>query len=279
MKIWIIITSLLTASLVFGLAVKTDRDSVKAVLEKIGLSEKSRFLKTDRKNLKSYFILTFDEGKSFNLFGFPVRSMEDFILLKVFLAFICVLLVNITGIILAKNFLLLSLFAGTILFFLPSEVLKNKIRIKSRQVLEELPDFIDILYSLINAGLSLEESISHITKECKGQISDLFKLAKAKMFEGMGRADSYDFIGKVSFCADFQRTVKILTQADNLGNPIKDILKDMSKDLRDGQRDLFKMRAEKLEGNLIIVIFIFIFIPVLLLFLVPIIPQIKLLFH
>jgi hypothetical protein len=48
--------------------------------------------------------------------------------------------------------------------------------------------------------------------------------------------------------------------------------------MRENQRDFLKMKAEKLESNLIIVIFIFIFIPVIALFLIPVIPQLQILF-
>jgi tight adherence protein C len=279
MKILIIFIALMISSVVLMIALKSDKEALRLILGRIGLSNRSPLLKEDRKNLESYYVLYLHEERRFNLFGFAVRSIEDFLLIKIFLLITSVLLINIIAVIIHKNFLFISLLAGIILFVLPSEILKNKIRSKSRQVLEELPDFIDILYSLINAGLTLEESISYIAKECKGQISSLFKIAKIKMFEGMSRADAYYYVGKISFCDDFQRIIKILTQADVIGNPVKDILKELSNDLRDNQRDLLKIKAERLEGNLIIVIFIFIFIPVLLLFLLPIIPQIKLLFH
>jgi Flp pilus assembly protein TadB len=279
MKTLMIITSMLASGLVFAAMVSAEKGSIKAAISRAGFFQRNRFIKNDKKNLKSYFALYLDEATSLNFFGFPVKGIEDFILMKVFLFFVSIILINITGILLYKNFLLISIITGSILYFLPSEVLKNKIRAKSRQVNEELPDFIDILYSLINAGLALDEALSYISRECRGQISDLFKLAKVKMFEGMGRADSYYHIGRISFCDDFQRIIKIIVQADIVGNPIKDILKDLSKDFRESQRDALKMKAEKLEGNLIIVIFIFIFIPVLVLFMMPIIPQIKLLFN
>ena len=241
MKVLIIFIALMISSVVFMIALKTDKDALRLVLGRIGFSERSPLLKEDRKNLKSYYVLYLHEERKFNFFGFAVNSIEDFLLIKVFLLITSVLLINIIAVIIHKNFLLISLLVGIILFFLPSEILKNKIRLKSRQVLEELPDFIDILYSLINAGLTLEESISYISKECKGQIRDLFKIAKIKMFEGMSRADAYYYVCKISFCDDFQRIIKILTQADVIGNPVKDILKELSNDLRDNQRDLLKI--------------------------------------
>jgi len=95
---------------------------------------------------------------------------------------------------------------------------------------------------------------------------------------GYGKKEAYYNIARLSFCNDFKTVIKILIQSDIVGNPIKDVLKDLSRVIRNNQRDLIKMKAERLESNLVIVIFIFIFIPMLLLFLLPVFPQLKMLF-
>jgi pilus assembly protein TadC len=79
----------------------------------------------------------------------------------------------------------------------------------------------------------------------------------------------------MSYCAEFYSFIKVIHQSEIIGNPIKDVLKDLSRVYRNNQRDNLKMRAEKLESNLILVIFIFIFIPMLLIFLMPVLPQLK----
>ena len=131
---------------------------------------------------------------------------------------------------------------------------------------------------MIKAGLGLDEAIRYISNNYKGEISKLFKSVQIKTLEGCSKKDAYYSIAKLSFCNDFKTVVKILIQSDIVGNPIKDVLRDLSKVIRNNQKDLLKMRAERLEGNLIIVIFVFIFIPMLFLFLLPVFPQLKMLF-
>jgi len=56
------------------------------------------------------------------------------------------------------------------------------------------------------------------------------------------------------------------------------VLNNLSRSFRDNQRDQLKIRAERIESNLILVIFIFLFIPMLMIFLLPVLPQLRLLF-
>jgi len=73
--------------------------------------------------------------------------------------------------------------------------------------------------------------------------------------------------------------IKILVQAEMIGNPISGVLKDISRVIRTNQRDLLKIRSERLESNLVLVVFIFMFIPMLFLFLLPVLPQLKMFFN
>ena len=132
--------------------------------------------------------------------------------------------------------------------------------------------------SLIKAGLNLDESINYISTNYKGEVSKLFAIAQLRVLEGISKKEAYHKIAKLSFCNDFKTIIKILIQSEMIGNPIKDVLKGLSKAMRDNQRDQLKMRAEKLEGNLILIIFIFMFIPMIFLFLLPVLPQLKMLF-
>ncbi|MDD3520716.1 MAG: type II secretion system F family protein [Actinomycetota bacterium] len=142
----------------------------------------------------------------------------------------------------------------------------------------ELPDFIDFLYLLINAGLSFDESIKYLIDNMQGNIYELFKIYRLKQMEGNSKTESLRYIGKISFCLEFERILKVISEAEIVGNPINNTLRDLSKEIRRDQRDHIKIRAEKLESNLVFIIFIFIFIPMIMLFILPIIPQFKLLF-
>jgi len=240
---------------------------------------KSSFFKVNR-NTKFIEDMRFliEQRGSIKFFGMNFRSPESLLLFRIIFALSFAMILILSGFMIGKNFIILSIALGLILFFLPIEVIKNRQLVYSRKVLRELPDIIDIISSLTKAGLTLEESITYISNNYKGEISNLFKLYKIKLLEGYSKKEAYLTVAGLSFCNEFKSIMKIFLQSEEMGNPIKDVLKDLSRVIRDNQRDLLKMKAEKLENNLIIVIFVFIFIPMITIFLIPVIPQLKILF-
>ena len=244
----------------------------------------SRFIKKlNNKGRKKIFTdvdieFYLDNYKNIRIFTFKIDSMEKLIILKMYLSFISFALINIMGITFHKNFLIISLLGILIFYLLPSEILRNKVNNIKYKVMIEMPDFIDVLFSLINAGLTLDESIKYFSGNYKGEIKNLLQVFRIKQLEGFSKIEAYEFIGKMSFCEEFGRVIKVISQSEVVGNPIKEVLKNFSTEIRNNQKDKLKIKAEKLEGSLIFIIFIFIFIPMLLIFLVPVFPQIKMLF-
>lgn len=244
----------------------------------------SRFIKKlNNKGRKKIFTdvdveFYLDNYKNIRIFTFKIDSMEKLIILKMYLSFISFALINILGITFHKNFLIISLIGILIFYLLPSEILRNKVNNIKYKVMIEMPDFIDVLFSLINAGLTLDESIKYFSGNYKGEIKNLLQVFRIKQLEGFSKIEAYEFIGKMSFCEEFGRVIKVISQSEVVGNPIREVLKNFSTEIRNNQKDKLKIKAEKLESSLIFIIFIFIFIPMLLIFLVPVFPQIKLLF-
>jgi len=241
-------------------------------IKKLNKTSKSRLFNDI--NIEFYL----DNYKNIKIFSFKIDSQEKLIILKLYFSFVSFILINFIGIILHKNLLIISLIGALIFYLFPSEILKSKISNIRNKVIIELPDFIDVLFSLINAGLNLDESIKYFALNYKGEIRNLLLIFRIKQLEGFSKIEAYEHIGKLSFCEEFNRIVKILAQSEIIGNPVKEVLRNFSIEIRNNQKDQLKIRAEKLESNLIFIIFIFIFIPMLLIFLVPVFPQIKLLF-
>ncbi len=274
----IIILSILISVFVLLFIVNFNSSNSRFVLEKIE-NRASRFL--DKGNIlnKSKDInLMFEENKALSIFGVKIKSVEGLFLFRLILSLSFLIFFNIFGILFDKNFILFSIIGAFIFYFLPIEIIKGKINLIKKKISNELPEILDILSSLIKAGLNLDESINYISTNYKGEVSKLFAIAQLRVLEGISKKEAYHRIAKLSFCNDFKTIIKILIQSEMIGNPIKDVLKGLSKAMRDNQRDQLKMRAEKLEGNLILIIFIFMFIPMIFLFLLPVLPQLKMLF-
>jgi tight adherence protein C len=219
--------------------------------------------------------LLFESRGRMNILGFRIKTIEEFYILKIILSVSVFLPVLVAGFFLSINLLLYAALAATVFYFLPSEIVKGKINNISKKILIELPEIIDLMASLIKAGLTIDETIVYIFKNLSGEIPGLFRIYNIKILEGAIRREAFDSVGKMSYCAEFYSFIKIIYQSEVIGNPIKEVLKDLSRVYRNNQRDNLKMRAEKLESNLILVIFIFIFIPMLLIFLMPVLPQLK----
>ncbi len=277
-KAIIIGISFLISFFVFLLIVSVNSSDLKVVLKRMEGRSRNLFKKRIKSGFGDDLKFLIDKEGSVKVFGFGISSLESLFLLRIALAssfFIIFILISFLS---GKNFIIYSLIVALIFYFLPAEILKGKMKLRGRKVLSELPDIVDILSSLIKAGLSLDEAIRYVSDNYEGEASKLFKLVQIKILEGCSKKDAYYSIARLSFCNDFKTVIKVLVQSDIVGNPVKDVLKDLSKVLRNNQRDLLKMRAERLEGNLIIVVFIFIFIPMLFLFLLPVFPQLKMFF-
>ncbi|MBC7333706.1 MAG: type II secretion system F family protein [Actinobacteria bacterium] len=221
--------------------------------------------------------LLFKEEGEIRIYRISIKSLHDLFIMRVVISLTIFVACILFGLWVKKNFIFYALGSSLIAYFLPMEMVKSRISSRRRKVLEELPDVVDILSSLVNAGLSLDEAVNYISLNFEGEVSKLFRLVKIKVWEGYGKKEAFYKIARLSFCSEFNTIVKLLVQSDIVGNPIRDVLKELSRMMRDNQRDVLKMKAERLEGNLILIVFIFVFIPVLVLFLLPVLPQLKML--
>ncbi len=230
----------------------------------------------DKKNhsFKDLDIFLRDWGH-IRILGIKIKTPEAFFLLRISLPVAVLFLFLALGFVLAKNFILYATSAALIIYFILPAIVRGKISIKAANVLYSLPDAIDMMASLINAGLSVDEAMAYIGQNLDTPVSALFKIYHLEIFEGSTKKEAFDKICRMSFCTEFKSFIRIIHQAETMGNPIKEILRDLSKVYRNNERDLLKMKAEKLESKLIIVIFIFIFIPMLAIFLIPVLPQLK----
>jgi len=274
----IVLVPVLISVFIFLFLMKFSYKDTRLVIDTIESRTEKIVKKYSRNKLNEDFKLLLKEQNGIKVFCFEIKSLEGLFLLRVVLSLSFFIFILMIGFFLKKNFVWHSLIAAIIIYFIPSEVIRGSINSKSKKMQNELPDIIDILSSLIKAGLSLDEALSYISENYKCEISKLFRLAQVKIFEGWNKVDAYHMVAKLSFCNDFKAVVKILMQAEIIGNPVSKVLKDMSMVIRNNQRDLMKIKSERLESNLVIIIFIFMFIPTVILFLLPVIPQLKLLF-
>jgi len=188
--------------------------------------------------------LLFESQGTIKVIGIRISSIEGLKYLRLILAFSSAIIFIFSGFLYGKNFILYSLISAVIFYILPVEVIKNKIAIIRKRILGELPDIVDMLSSLIKAGLTLDEAIAYISGNYTSETSKLFRILHIKVLEGYSKSEAFNIIGRLSFCSEFKNLIKVLSQSEIIGNPIKDILRDLARVMRENQRDFLKMKAE-----------------------------------
>ncbi|MBN2073253.1 MAG: type II secretion system F family protein [Actinobacteria bacterium] len=232
------------------------------------------------KNFNSEEIRSFMQvRKTVKILGTRLKSLEGLFIQRICFAASSVIFINLYGLLFEMNLILLSMVVGIIMYFLPFIIIKNKIANTKKEIAFEIPDIVDILSSLVKAGLNPDQALDYICGSFNCEVSSLLRLVKLKVFEGYSKKDAFYEVAKKSLSSEFETVAKILVQSDLIGNPISKALRDISRTIRNNQKDSLKIRAERLESNLIIVVFIFMFIPMMVLFLLPVMPQIKVLFN
>jgi len=278
MNFIIIVTAFFISVFIFLLFISFKHEDSRLIIKSFEARTGFIFKRLNKTKLSENLKLLFEEQNGIKILGFKIKTLEGLFLLRIVLPLSFFVSFIIMGFFLKKIFVFYSLIGAIIIYFLILEIVKGQINLRKKKILDELPDIVDILSSLIEAGLSLNEALSYISDNYRGEISKLFKLARARIFEGYNKEKAYSLIAKLSFCNDFKTLIKILLQAETIGNPINKVLKDVSRVIRNNQRDLLKINSERLEGNLILVIFVFMFIPMVFLFLLPVLPQLKMFF-
>jgi len=232
----------------------------------------------NEKKFQKDFETLIEEHGFIKIMFVKIRSFEEFMLLRISLFTAVLLAVTAFGVFTLKNTLIYALGAAILGYMMPHAIVNRMKGLKLQTVLGSLPDIIDLMASLMKAGLTLDETISYIANNYKNSVSRLFRIYQLKILSGSSRAEAFDAAGRMSFCAEFKSFIKIIHQSEITGHPVSDILKDLSRVYRNNQRDFLKIQAEKMESNLIIIIFIFIFIPMLLILMIPVLPQLKMFF-
>jgi tight adherence protein C len=161
---------------------------------------------------------------------------------------------------------------------IPKSIKRQEAARKRRTILKELPHAIEMLALMADAGLNIPEAIKYVIRHEEGMVAGLLEHVSMEIEAGSSRALALKRMAKDSGVEEMRFLVKVLLQAEEYGKPIKHILLDMARTIRLRQRYDIAARANKLPTLMLLPIFIFIIPPVLLLYMLPAILNVKQLF-
>src|ERR1700687_257641 len=171
--------------------------------------------------------------------GMETTSTEFFLGVKGFAAIVGGVLVSglvnaITG---DPLFTLGALIAGIVLGFMaPAFSLSSRAGGRAGQIIEQLPDALDLLTISVEAGLGFDAALVKVTEKMKGALSDEFKRASGEQRVGKSRQESLRGITERVEVKELQNFISAIIQADQLGVSMSKVLRIQSEQLRQDRR-------------------------------------------
>jgi len=146
---------------------------------------------------------------------------------------------------------LVSLFLGLLL---PDIWLNHKIINRKERIQLALPDALDLMVMCVEAGLSLDQTLSRIAPELRGKYSDLsdeFQLYTLEVTAGKKRDDALRNLGRRSGTDDLKSLTSALMQANRFGVAIAQSLRVFSDSMRTKRRQRLEERAAKMSVKML----------------------------
>lgn len=156
------------------------------------------------------------------------------------------------------NFALVIVGAG-VGFYLPYSLIKTNGNKRRREIEQKLPDFLDILYISVEAGLGFYMALKRVTERRTDVLGMELKWALDDISKGKDRFEALREVYARTGVEDLNSFLTAIIQAEQLGTNIAKLLKTQSKMMRLKRRQRSEEAAMKLPIKLIFPIIFFLF--------------------
>ena len=130
-------------------------------------------------------------------------------------------------------------------FMAPDFYLGNRASGRGKQILDTLPDALDLLTISVEAGLGFDAALVKVTEKLKGALSDEFKRAASEQRVGKSRQEALRGIVDRVEQKELANFISAIIQADQLGVSMSKVLRIQSEQMRSERRQRAEEKAAK----------------------------------
>ncbi len=152
--------------------------------------------------------------------------------------------VNATGVLVA-----VSAAAGG--FFLPDLLVYNVALKRQDELRRGLADSLDMLTVCVEAGQGFDAALLQVARSTTGPISGEFARVISEIQIGKSRSDAFSSMARRTSVTEAKTFVSALVQADRLGLPIANVLREQSQQMRLVRRQLAEEKAQKVPVKIL----------------------------
>ena len=156
-----------------------------------------------------------------------------------------------------------------ITFIVPSFYLDSMKKKRIKLIESNMADFFDMVTLSIEAGMGLDQAISNVCRQLKGEISDEFLITLEDMKLGKSRREAfYDLRNRVP-SDNFQGIITSIIQAGEFGIGMGSLMRSLTQRIREYQREKARERAMKAPVKMLFPMVFFIFPSIFIVILGP----------
>lgn len=135
--------------------------------------------------------------------------------------------------------------------YLPFSSLERASEARKAQVQKTLPDFLDMVATTVQAGLSMNAALVYSIDAAPGALGDEIKATLSEIRLGRSRLEAMRGAAERLQQQQFSTTVTAITQAERLGSNISKVLNELAEDVRNQRIMLVEEHAAKLPVKMI----------------------------
>ena len=156
--------------------------------------------------------------------------------------------------------------AGILALLVPDQVVKGIAKARQDSMKKQLPDMMDILSVSIDAGLGFDAALKRALDKFTGALKEELTVASMEISMGKPRRDALSDMAERCDISEFKVVVAAIVQSEQMGTPIKNVLKTQSAQLRANRKQIAQEKGMKAPVKMMMPMVIFVF-PVLLIIL------------
>lgn len=157
-------------------------------------------------------------------------------------------------------------------FLYPRLWLDGKVKTRQRLLKEQLPDALDLLTIMVEAGLGFDAALARLVDKAQNELAQEFSLVLSEIRLGKSRREALGELGARTNVEDVSTFVTSLIQADQLGVSIARVLRVQSAQMRVKRRQRAEEAAHKAPIKMLFPLAFLIFPAMFIIILGPAVP-------
>ncbi|HEY6957763.1 MAG TPA: VWA domain-containing protein [Candidatus Limnocylindria bacterium] len=202
---------------------------------------------------------------------------QEFIALRLALAVLLGIAATIAMLFIRRELLVVVIAAllGLALgYVIPALLVSTRLRARKRAMTKALPGALDLLALSTAAGLTLDGAIAQVVQRWDTPLSDEFRRYLAEVRVGSGRREALHALAKRVDLPEMTHLTTTILQADVLGVPIANVLREQAAELRRDRRQKAEEAARLAPVKMLFPMALLIFPALFVVILGPVVPAV-----